>query len=729
MKKDPHQKRESEKYDNPIPSREHILSFFKKKKSLSKYDLFDLLEVDGKQKKPLTHRLKAMVRDEQLDYNKEGDFVIFDPEAGIKIGIVVANPKGFGFLKLEEGGRDLRLNSRQMQLVFHGDKVKARLISKRGDAKIIEVLESVKTVVARLHISDEGTYAVVDDKRIRNNINIPNISDENTNEQIVIVEITKAPTFKSLAEGKITQILGSYMDEGVETDAALYRNGIPVEFSKEALAQTAKIPSEVTKQDKVGRIDITDMKLVTIDGEDSKDFDDAVFAESTANGWKLVVAIADVSYYVKEGTALDADAIERGNSVYFPRRVVPMLPEAISNGLCSINPDVERLCMTCEMNIDKSGNLLDYKFYPAVMFSHARLTYTKVSDILEHDDQALKTEFAPVLDNLNDLYNLYKVLKAARTKRGVMDFDRIESQIIFNDNGKIENIVARSRNDAHKLIEECMLMANQATAKFLGENKEDFLYRIHPKPTAEKVEVTRQFLTAVGLTLEGGDQPDSKHFAKVLEDAKGRDDENIIKTVVLRTMKQAVYTPANEGHFGLAFEDYTHFTSPIRRYPDLLVHRAINRVLNKKSPSFMGKLVKKVLGDKKKEPSKRMLELGANLSVTERRADEASRDVEQWLKCEYMRDKVGDTFNGVISGVAGFGIFIELTEVFVEGMISVRDLQDDYYNFDDIHHQLKGDRTGKTFRLGDTIKIQIASVNLDDRQMVFVPAPEEDSKS
>ena len=724
--KDPHQKRESEKYDNPIPSREHILSFFKKKKSLSKYDLFDLLEVDGKQKKPLTHRLKAMVRDEQLDYDGDGDFVIFDPEAGIKIGIVVANPKGFGFLKLEEGGKDLRLNSRQMQLVFHGDKVKARLISKRGDAKIIEVLESVKTVVARLHITEDGAYVVVDDKRIRNNINIPNISNENTNEQIVIVEITKAPTFNSLAEGKITKILGSYMDEGVETDAALYRNGIPVEFSKEALAQTAKIPAEVTEQDKVGRIDITDMKLVTIDGEDSKDFDDAVFAESTDKGWKLVVAIADVSHYVAEGTSLDDDAIERGNSVYFPRRVVPMLPEALSNGLCSINPGVERLCMTCEMNIDKSGNLLDYKFYPAVMYSHARLTYTKVSDILEHDNKELKTEFASVLDNLNDLYDLYKTLREARIKRGVMDFDRIESQILFNDNGKIDNIIARSRNDAHKLIEECMLMANQATAKFLGENREDFLYRIHPKPTAEKVKVTRQFLAAVGLTLEGGDQPESQHFAKVLEDAKGRDDENIIKTVVLRTMKQAVYTPANEGHFGLAFEDYTHFTSPIRRYPDLLVHRAINRVLNKKSPSFMGKLVKKVLGNKKKEPSKKMIELGTNLSVTERRANDASRDVEQWLKCEYMRDRVGETFNGVISGVAGFGIFIELTEVFVEGMISVRDLQDDYYNFDDIHHQLKGDRTGKVFRLGDTIKIQIASVNLDDRQMVFVPAPEEE---
>lgn len=723
---DPHQKRESEKYDNPIPSREYILGFVKKKKSLSKYDLFDLLKVDGKQKKPLTHRLKAMLRDEQLDYDKQGNFVIFDPKVGVKIGTVVANPKGFGFLKLDEGGRDLRLNSRQMQLVFHGDRVEARLISKRGDAKIIRVLESVKTVVARLHITEDGAYAVVDDKRIRNNINIPKIDKNNTNEQIVIVEITKSPTFKSLAEGRIIQILGDYMDEGVETDAALYRNGIPVDFSDEALAQTAKIPTEVTTADKQGRKDITDMKLVTIDGEDSKDFDDAVFAESTDNGWRLVVAIADVSHYVAEGTPLDNDAIERGNSVYFPRRVVPMLPEALSNGLCSINPGVERLCMTCEMNIDTQGNLLDYTFYPAVMFSHARLTYTKVSQILEHDDQALKAEYAPVLDNLNDLYDLYKVLKDARTKRGVMDFDRIESQILFNDNGKIDNIIARTRNDAHKLIEECMLMANQATAKFLGENKEDFLYRIHPKPTAEKVEVTRQFLTAVGLTLEGGDQPDSKHFAKVLEDAKGREDENIIKTVVLRTMKQAIYTPANEGHFGLAFDDYTHFTSPIRRYPDLLVHRAINRVLNKKKPSFVGKLVGKMLGDKNKKPSKKMIELGANLSVTERRADEASRDVEQWLKCEYMRDKVGETFNGVISGVAGFGIFIELTEVFVEGMISIRDLKDDYYNFDDIHHQLKGDRTGKVFRLGDTIKIQIASVNLDDRQMVFVPAPEEE---
>jgi len=702
---DPHQKRESEKYDNPIPSREYILEFIKEK-PLNKFDLYDLLKVDGKQKKPLTHRLKAMVRDQQLSCDREGVFSIFSGKSGIMIGTVIANPKGFGFIKLEEGGKDLRLSSKEMQLVFHGDKVKARLLNQRGDAQIVKVIESIKTVVGRLHLDQDDAYVVVDDKRIRNKINISEVTEDNTDEQIVIVEIIKSPTFKSLAVGKITQILGNYMDEGVETDSALYRNGIPVDFSEEALAQTAKLPTVVTDEDKEGRINITDMKLVTIDGEDSRDFDDAVYAEPTKNGWKLVVAIADVSHYVKEGSDLDKDAIDRGNSVYFPRRVVPMLPEALSNGLCSINPDVERLCMTCEMNIDSEGNLLDYKFYPAVMLSHARLTYTKVSQILEHHDQALTNEYAPVLDNLNTLYDLYKILKAARTKRGVMDFDRIESQILFNDNGKIDDIVARSRNDAHKLIEECMLMANQATAKFLAHNEEDFLYRTHPKPTAEKVETTRQFLTAIGLTLEGGVQPESKHFAKVLEDAKGRDDENIIKTVVLRTMKQAVYTPANEGHFGLAFDDYTHFTSPIRRYPDLLVHRAINRVLDKK----------------KRKPSKKMVETGTHLSVTERRADDASRDVEQWLKCEYMRDKVGDTFNGVISGVAGFGIFIELTDVFVEGMIAMRDMKDDYYIFDDVHHQLKGERTGRTFQLGDTIKIQVASVSLDDRQMVFTPA-------
>ncbi len=704
MSNDPHHQREAEKYDNPIPSREYILEFIEQQPR-TKHELFDLLEVDNSQKKPLTHRLRAMVRDQQLSCNKKGVYRKFS-NRGLLVGTVIANPKGFGFITLDKGGKDLRLSSKQMQLVFHGDRVKARLLNDRGDAQIVKVIETVKTLVGRLHIEDGHAYVVVDDKRIKHTINIPEITDEHQDEQIVVLEITKSPTLEEPAEAKIVEILGQYLDEGIETDSALYRYNIPVDFSQETLAQTAQLPSVVTDEDKQGRRDITDIKLITIDGEDSRDFDDAVYAEPSNTGWKLYVAIADVAHYVKTGSALDKDAFDRGNSVYFPHRVVPMLPEELSNGLCSLNPQVERLCMTCEMEIDHQGELLSYEFYPATMYSHARTTYTEVGKILEDKDPELTAKYADVMDNINSLYGLYKTLRIARTKRGVMDFDRIESQILFNDNGKIDNIVARSRNDAHKLIEECMLMANQATAKFLAHHDEDFLYRIHPKPTQEKIETTRDFLSVAGLTLEGGMEPESRDFAKVLEAAKGRDDENVIKTVVLRTMKQAIYTPANEGHFGLAFDDYTHFTSPIRRYPDLLVHRAIYRVLAKQ----------------KHKPSKKMAEFGEHLSITERRADDATRDVEQWLKCEYMRDKVGETYEGVISGVAGFGMFIELTDVFVEGMISVRDLDDDYYLFDDTHHRLRGERTGKIYRLGDHIQIQIASVNLDDRQMVFTPA-------
>jgi len=360
--------------------------------------------------------------------------------------------------------------------------------------------------------------------------------------------------------------------------------------------------------------------------------------------------------------------------------------------------------MVCEMNIDSLGELIDYRFYPALMFSHARLTYSQVSEILENKKSPLRESYKDVIENIEFLYGLYKTLRISRQKRGVMDFDRIETQILFNDKGKIDNIVARKRNDAHKLIEECMLMANQSSAKLLRKHNEDFLYRIHPKPTSEKIEITRQFLSAVGLTLDGGNEPESRDFAKVLKQARGRNDENIIKTVVLRTMKQAVYTPSNEGHFGLAFEDYTHFTSPIRRYPDLLVHRAIKRVLKNESRS----------------PSNKMSEIGSHLSMTERRADDATRDVEQWLKCEYMRDKVGDEFSGVISGVAGFGFFVELSEIFVEGMVSVRDLKDDYYVYEETHHQLIGESGGKIFRLGDVVEVKVASVNLDDRKIDFI---------
>jgi len=701
---DPHYDREAEKYESPIPSREHILSFIQEKPR-TKNQLFDLLSLIDEQKKGFERRLRAMVRDKQLSCNKNGLYRPYS-NRGLLTGTVIANPKGFGFVSLDKGGKDLRLSSQQMKLVFHGDKIKARLLSRNLDAEVVEVVETIKTLVGRLHIEKGESYVVVDDKRIKHNIKITELLDGCVDSQVVIVEILSSPTLESDATGRITTILGNYLDEGVEVDSAIYRHQIPSVFSEKTLSESAKLPTKVLEIDKKDRVDLTSFELITIDGDDSRDFDDAVYAKPSKDGWKLIVAIADVSHYVSEGSSLDAESFERGNSVYFPHKVVPMLPETISNGLCSLNPNVERLCMACEMNINPLGELLDYKFYSAVMLSHARLTYGQVNEILESKKSPLRNKFSNVVENIDFLYGLYKTLRISRQKRGVMDFDRIESQILFDDKGKIENIVARKRNDAHKLIEECMLMANQATAKFLQKNNEDFLYRNHPKPTAEKVEVTRQFLSAIGLTLEGGIEPESKDFAKVLRNAKGREDENIIKTVVLRTMKQATYTPINDGHFGLAFEDYTHFTSPIRRYPDLLVHRAIKRVLKSKS----------------RPPSKKMIELGAHLSMTERRADDASRDVEQWLKCEYMRDKVGENFNGIISGVAGFGLFVELSEVFVEGMISIRDLKDDYFIFDDVHHQLKGQNSGKIYRLGDMIKVKVASVNLDDRKIDFIPS-------
>ena len=700
---DPHYHREAEKYESPIPSREHILSFIQEKPK-SKRQLFEVLSLEDDQKKAFERRLRAMVRDKQLSCNKSGVYRPFS-NRGLISGTVIANPKGFGFVSLDKGGKDLRLSSQQMKLAFHGDKVKVRLLNRKLDAEIVEVTETVNTLVGRLHIDKKGSYVVVDDKRIKHQIDIVEFLEGCSDNQVVVVEVLTSPTLEKNATGRITSILGNYLDEGVEVDSAIHRHQIPSTFGDEALKESAKLPTKVLPKDKENRVDITNLELVTIDGEDSRDFDDAVYAIPSKKGWKLIVAIADVSHYVKEGTELDTESLERGNSVYFPHRVVPMLPEVISNGLCSLNPEVERLCMACEMEIDSVGSLLEYKFYPAVMLSHARLTYAEVNEMLENKKSPLRKKYSNVQENVDFLYGLYQTLRISRQKRGVMDFDRIESQILFDDKGKIENIIARKRNDAHKLIEECMLMANQAAAKYLQRENEDFLYRVHPKPTSEKVEVTRQFLNAIDLRLEGGLEPDSSDFAKLLKNAIGREDENIIKTVVLRTMKQATYTPKNEGHFGLAFEDYTHFTSPIRRYPDLLVHRAIKRSLL----------------NNHREQSNRMVEMGAHLSMTERRADDASRDVEQWLKCEYMRDKVGESFSGVISGVAGFGLFVELTDIFVEGLVSVRDLKEDYFIFDDVHHQLKGQRGGRIYRLGDTIKVKVVSVNLDDRKIEFAP--------
>lgn len=697
---DPNFKQEQKKYENPIPSRDFILSFIKEKK-YTHIQLSELLELTPEQIKPLRNRLRAMVRDKQLSCNAKGLYRIFS-NRGLLIGEIIANSKGFGFIKLDKGGKDLRLNSRQMQLVFHGDMVKARLLNNRLDAEVVHIISKHRTFVCRLQINGKNAVAIVDDKKILNQIQVKKLNKNHKNNSIVIVQINKNATIDNLAIGEIISVLGDYLDEGLEIKSAIIRNQIPDQFSKDGLQQANKLPDKVAAKDKKDRKDLTKLAFVTIDGEDSRDFDDAVFAKPYKNGWKLFVAIADVAYYIKEGSALDEEALDRGNSVYFPRQVIPMLPDKISNGLCSLNPKVDRLTITCEMVIDENGKLLNYKFYNSMIFSNARLTYTQVADFLENGSNS-SVDNLKIATNLTTLYELYKVLKIAKEKRGVMDFDRAESKIIFNNDGKIDDIVASSRNDAHKLIEECMLMANQSAALFLAKNDENFLYRIHPNPTDEKIAVTKKFLATIGISLSGGDNPSSDDFSKTLKDARGRVDENIIKTVILRTMKQANYSPNNSGHFGLAFEDYAHFTSPIRRYADLLVHRAIKRAILKKSNC-----------------KRDMVTIGKHISMTERRADDATRDVEKWLKCEYMASKVGQGFSGIIASVTSFGLFVELDNIFVEGLILLRDLKNDYYLYDESKMSLIGSKSGKGYKLGDKVNVILVSVSLDERRISLV---------
>ena len=504
------------------------------------------------------------------------------------------------------------------------------------------------------------------------------------------------------------------MAPGLEIDMAIRAHDLPMEWSPLIDEMVAKLSPEVPEEAKEGRIDLRQMPLLTIDGEDSMDFDDAVYCEpSEGGGWRLVVAIADVSHYVEEGSALDAEARERGNSCYFPGRVLPMLPEELSNGLCSINPDVDRLCMVCDMGIDKRGELQDYRFYPALMRSHARMTYNKVNAIVVERDGPLCKEYDAVRPHLENLYSLFKVLHERREERGAIDFDTTETRIVFGAGKKIDRIVPTVRNDAHKLIEECMLMANVATARFLSEAKIPSLYRDHDRPKPEKLTALREFLSELGLNLKGGDKPEARDYGELLSSIKERPDAHLIQTVMLRSMSRAAYTPENKGHFGLAFDAYTHFTSPIRRYPDLLIHRAIRHVIS-------GKPI-----DEFRYSTEDMLLMGEHCSMTERRADEATRDAMDWLKCEFMVDKVGEKFEGVISSVTGFGIFVELKDIYVEGLVHVSAFKNDYYHFDAAHHRMVGERTHKIYRLGDPIEVLVTRVDLDDKKVDFDLVPDE----
>ncbi len=711
---DPHAKREASQYEVPLPSRELVLQLLADQGiPLSVEQVYTLLDIGAEEQDNFNKRLSAMEREGQIMRNRKGALCLAEKIHAIS-GTVQGHPDGFGFLVPDDKTKhpdDLFLGPREMAQVMHGDRAMVRMsgLDRKGrpEGKIVEVLErSTKTLVGRVIQGQGVTIVAAEDKRINQDILIPYHLDMGAKPgQVVMVELTAQPSSGAHPMGKVVQILGNYADSGMEIEIALRKHKLPHEFSAAAINQAEKIPKLVQSADYKGRIDLRELPLITIDGETARDFDDAVYAEKAGVGWRLVVAIADVSFYVKPDDALDKEAFERGNSVYFPRRVIPMLPEALSNGLCSLNPDVERLCMICDMQIDTFGIVQKYQFYPSVMRSKARMTYTKVADMLGNPLGELAKEYANIMPHVQNLYSLFKLMLNQREKRGAIEFESTETMMIFDDNGKIEKIIPVQRNDAHKLIEECMLAANVCAADFLKTHEQAALYRIHEGPTPEKLEALRTFMAEVGFGVTGGDKPHAKDYGKLMNLIKARPDAQLLQTVLLRSMQQAVYSPDNVGHFGLAYEAYAHFTSPIRRYPDLLIHRAIKAVVN---------------GEKYK--AKDWNNLGVHCSMTERRADEATRDVNNWLKCYYMQDKIGEIYEGTVAGVTAFGVFVALDGVYVEGLVHVTELGNDYFNYDKARHEMVGERTGARFRLGDRLTVKVARVDLETSKIDFTLA-------
>ncbi|MEE3169791.1 MAG: ribonuclease R [Pseudomonadota bacterium] len=729
--RDPHASREAQKYENPIQSREFILGHLKERGAPATHETLcqELGQTSEEGIEALRRRLIAMCRDGQLICNRRGAYLPIE-EADLVTGRVIGHKDGFGFLVPDDGGSDLFLTARQMRQVFHGDRVAARVdrVDDRGrrEGVIVEVLEHRTTqTVGRLFKESGIAFVVPENARINHEVLVP---EEHIGEayhgQYVVVEILRQPTIRTQPTGKVIEILGEHMAPGMEIDVAIRSYDIPHSWPPAVGEQAASIPSEVAEKDKANRVDIRNMRLVTIDDESARDFDDAIYCEPRPRGgYRLVVAIADVSHYVRPGSPLDEEALRRGNSVYFPDHVVPMLPEKLSNGLCSLNPDVDRLCMVADMTISAAGNISGYTFYQAVMRSHARLTYNKVSAMLEHPDSEqgyrLSAQYADLLPHLHNLYDLYKLLRQARTERGAIDFETTETKIVFDAERKIEEIVPVHRNDAHKIVEECMLCANVATARFLKKHRVPALYRVHEGPSEERLNAVRLFLGELGLQLGGGDKPTSADYQALLNEVADRPDANVIQMVMLRSLSQAVYSPEESGHFGLGFASYTHFTSPIRRYPDLIVHRAIKSRIHKPE------VTKDVVTPKVTDPElavypydyAQMEQLGEHASMTERRADDATRDVMAWLKCEFLRDHVGEEFNGIIASVVPFGFFVELSDIYIEGLVHVSTLSGDYFHHDAAKHRLIGERTAVSFRLGDEVRVRVVRVDLEDRKI------------
>lgn len=733
------------KYPYPIPSREEILGVLRTSDApLAANDIAEALSIKRQEREGFFRRVAAMERDGQIRLDKRGHYQLTHP-SNFVAGRVQGHRDGYGFVIRDDGQDDLFLPNAEMQKVMHNDRVLARIVGydRRGrpEGHVVEVTERAnKRVIGRL-LNENGALIVApEDKRISHDILVTQNAKKAKVGQVVVVELTDFPSRHSQPLGRVCEVLGDIDDPGMEIEIAVRKYGVPYEFGAQALGEAAALPDKVRPADLRYRVDLRDVPLVTIDGEDARDFDDAVYCEPAAvgrgEGFRLIVAIADVSHYVQPGSPLDADAVERSTSVYFPRRVIPMLPEKLSNGLCSLNPQVDRCVLACDMIINARGDIKAYQFYPAVIHSAARLTYTEVAAVLSNTKGPEAARRAELMPHLQHLYGVYKALFVARQKRGAIDFDTTETYIVCNAQGKIEQILPRQRNDAHRLIEECMLAANVCAADFLKRNKHPGLYRVHAGPTPEKLENLRAFLRDMGLTLGGGDTPHASDYAALMAHIRDRPDAQMLQPMLLRSMQQAVYSPDNIGHFGLAYDAYAHFTSPIRRYPDLLTHRAIYAILSGKK--YTPKSPEGVELNTALSPRARAMqreddeargrarsnaaiweELGLHCSSNERRADEASRDVEAWLKCYFMRDKLGEEYGGMVNGVTSFGIFVQLDALFIEGLVHVTELGADYFQYDEVKNELRGERTGIRYRLSDRVRVQVSRVDLDARKIDF----------
>ncbi|WP_078083217.1 ribonuclease R [Microbulbifer mangrovi] len=744
---------DAKKYSNPIPAREFIMSLLENNKEvLDRKKLAKVLDLScDEQKEALRRRLRAMERDGQIAFDRDAGYSLIKPEDLIT-GRVTGHPDGFGFLNSDASAEDLFLSDNEMLTVFDGDIVEARVsgVDRRGrkTGVIVNVLERKTThLVGRLQFEEGDYFLKPENSRISHEIDLDRDQLMGAKPgQYISVEIIDFPNRRYNAFGRVTELLGDAMGPGMEIDVAIRSHDIPHQWPQEALRAAKQLGDSVPEADKQHRADLRELPFVTIDGEDAKDFDDAVYCEQLpSGGWRLFVAIADVSHYVAPESALDLEAQKRATSVYFPGRVVPMLPESLSNGLCSLNPHVDRLVMVCEMTISKTGKMTDYTFSEGVIHSHARLTYNQVNAFITSPDSGLGRQTARQLKgtapHIHALHALYSVLKQARTKRGALDFEKSEVQFVFTEDRKIDRIIPVIRNDAHKMIEEFMLSANVATADFLKRQKMPALYRVHDGPQDKKLTALRAFLTTKGLKLAGGNKPRPEHYDQLLSQIGERSDAQTIRTMLLRSLSQAEYSMDNRGHFGLAYSAYAHFTSPIRRYPDLMVHRAIRSVIRQsKQRSSLGRALKFIIGKGKDSvqrfdsapllaPGKSypygktaMQSLAMHCSNASRRADKASWDVEAWLKCEYMQDFVGDVFQGVVASVTHFGLFIEIDGIQVEGLIHISALKNDYYHFDADRQCLIGEKSRKSFAIGDAIKARVVAVDMERRKIEFALA-------